>query len=92
MVFRVRGVQSIDNNLTVSREWIYKTDLTLHGDVKRELYWNPYVEEENVIVTVDDGVVTLDGVSDSWFKRRQAAEEAKEAGAKVIENNLRVQG
>src|SRR5688572_13498947 len=52
-----------------------RTDAEIQQDVLRELKCDPRVEETEVGVEVDEGVVTLSGTVDSWGKRL-AAEEA----------------
>jgi osmotically-inducible protein OsmY len=58
--------------LTVNK----KTDSELQQDVLRELKWDTRVEETDVGVEVDEGVVTLSGTVSSWGKRHAAAEAA----------------
>ena len=58
--------------LTVSK----KSDSEIQQDVLRELKWDTRVEETDVGVEVDDGVVTLSGTVSSWGKRHAAAEAA----------------
>ena len=58
--------------LSVSR----KTDSEIQKDVLRELGWDARVEETDVGVEVDAGVVTLTGTVSSWGKRHAAAEAA----------------
>jgi osmotically-inducible protein OsmY len=57
------------------RATVSKTDAEIHKDVISELTWDPRVEETEVGVEVDQGVVTLTGTVGSWAKRR-AAEDA----------------
>ena len=53
-----------------------KTDSEIQQDVLRELKWDTRVEETDVGVEVDAGVVTLSGTVSSWGKRHAAAEAA----------------
>lgn len=53
-----------------------KTDSEIQQDVLRELNWDTRVEETDVGVEVDGGVVTLSGTVSSWGKRHAAAEAA----------------
>jgi len=55
---------------------VTKTDSEIQQDVLRELKWDTRVEETDVGVEVDDGVVTLSGTVSSWGKRHAAAEAA----------------
>jgi osmotically-inducible protein OsmY len=54
---------------------IRKSDPQIQQDVLRELKWDARVEETEVGVEVDNGVVTLTGTVSSWAKK-VAAEEA----------------
>lgn len=67
-----------------------ETDAEIKEDVVDELYWSPYVNAEDVEVTVDDAVVTLTGTVDSWLERDKAAENAWEGGARWVDNDLTV--
>jgi osmotically-inducible protein OsmY len=56
--------------------------------VRRELNWSPFVQEEQVDITVEEGVVTLNGVVLTMNAVVEATEEAYEAGAVHVYNNL----
>ena len=49
----------------------------IRHDVLEELAWDPHVDDTEVGIEVDDGVVTLTGTVTSWAKR------AAPAGARV---------
>jgi osmotically-inducible protein OsmY len=55
---------------------IKKSDSQIQQDVLRELKWDPRVEETDVGVEVDDGIVTLTGNVSSWAKKFAAQEAA----------------
>jgi osmotically-inducible protein OsmY len=52
-----------------------KTDSEVQQEVLRELKWDTRIDETDVGVEIDDGIVTLTGTVSSWGKR-VAAEEA----------------
>ena len=54
-----------------------KTDSEVQQDVLVEIKWDTRVEETDVGVEVDEGVVTLSGTVSSWGKRHAAAEAAQ---------------
>jgi osmotically-inducible protein OsmY len=54
---------------------VKKTDAEVQQDVIRELKWDTRVDETDVGVEVDNGIITLTGTVGSWGKRL-AAEEA----------------
>ena len=66
-----------------------KTDTEIQQDVLRELKWDTRVEETDVGVEVDAGVVTLTGTVSSWGKRHAAAEAAHRVrGVLDVANNI----
>jgi osmotically-inducible protein OsmY len=68
----------------------FKTDAEIKDDIEDELWWSPYVDEDEVTVTVDDGVATLTGTVDSWSERGAARDNAYEGGAVWVDNELNV--
>lgn len=69
-----------------------KHDHEIHEDVRQELKWDlDVMDERDVRITVDHGVVSLDGQADS-YAQRWAIEQAasRVAGVISIENNLAV--
>jgi osmotically-inducible protein OsmY len=90
VVSAVRGVAAVTNNLRVMKTWTPKDDWEIKKDIEDELWWSPFVDEDDVAVTVKDGTVTLIGVVDSLRARRVATENAYEGGAKHVRNELKV--
>jgi osmotically-inducible protein OsmY len=68
-----------------------KSDAQIQQDVLRELKWDPRVEETDVGVEVDQGVVTLTGTVGSYATRRAAEEAAHQVqGVLDVANDVRV--
>jgi osmotically-inducible protein OsmY len=68
-----------------------KTDSEIQQAVLRELKWDTRVEETDVGVEVDAGVVTLTGTVSSWGKRMAAQEAAhRVAGVLDVANDVQV--
>lgn len=67
-----------------------KTDWEIHEDIADELWWSPYVDRDEVTITVDDGVATLTGEVDTWYERQTATENAYEGGAVAVDNDLKI--
>lgn len=113
----VRGVYSVNNNLTVNRSWdpfvynpyvddtyVYdydwytyqpeitsrKSDQTIKDNIESELFWSPFVDSDQVNVSVDDGKATLTGQVDSWSEYNAATQNALEGGAVVVDNELTI--
>ena len=70
---------------------IKKSDTQIHHDVLEELKWDSRVDEKEVGVQVEGGVVTLTGAVTS-FAKRWAAEEAahRVIGVLDVANDLKV--
>ncbi|HET8865883.1 MAG TPA: BON domain-containing protein [Gracilimonas sp.] len=66
------------------------TDNELKAAVNEELLWSPFVSTTNVDVVVENGEVTLKGEVISLNAVFEATEEAYEAGATLVNNNLSV--
>jgi osmotically-inducible protein OsmY len=69
----------------------FRTDWEIKQEIKDELWWSPYVDSDEVNVTVEDGEATLTGTVDSWLEYRSATENALEGGAIRVWNRLEVQ-
>jgi osmotically-inducible protein OsmY len=68
-----------------------KTDTQIHRDVLEELRWDSRVDETEVGVEVDAGVVTLTGTVTSWAKRTAAQEAARRVmGVLDVANDIKV--
>jgi osmotically-inducible protein OsmY len=68
-----------------------KSDSEIKKNIEDELWWSPYVDSDDVTVTVHDGVARLTGTVDSWMEYRAATENALEGGAIRVYNDLKVQ-
>jgi len=86
----VKGVTNVINNITYPDSWTWKPDQDIRENVKHKLFWSPYVDEDEVSVTVSNSVVTLSGNVDTWSERQAAEDNAYEGGAKKVINNLTV--
>ncbi len=90
VVWRIKGVVDVQNNLKINAAWPEKEDWAIADDARDQLYWNIHLDEDNVTVEVRDGVAILKGQVRSWYARSEAARCARQSGAKRVENNLRV--
>jgi len=66
------------------------TDTMIRSAIIDELWWSPYVDSDDVKVTVVDGIATLSGEAGSRFERDKATEEAFEGGAVWVRNKLKI--
>lgn len=67
-----------------------ETDADIRDEIQDEMWWSPFVDSDEVSVTVNDGIATLTGTVDSWTERRVATGNALEGGAISVNNNLSV--
>lgn len=90
---RVQGVADVKNNLRiVNLEIPQKTDWELRHDIADAIRWNPFVSEDRIEVSVENGIATLKGNVDSWQERIAATRVAQRAGAESVLNQLEVAG
>jgi len=87
---RAKGVLNVHNNLAVRNGWTWARDWEIKDDIEDELWWSPFVDQDQVRVSVHDGVATLRGSVDSWWEKLSATENAFEGGAKSVRNYLTV--
>jgi osmotically-inducible protein OsmY len=68
-----------------------RTDIEIKNDVLDELAWQPNIDETEIGVVVDKGVVTLTGTVDSYAKK-MAAEKAVKAvkGVRAVAEDIEV--
>jgi len=68
-----------------------KTDAELQHDVMNELKWEPTIKAAEIGVGVTDGVVTLSGYVDSFYKKWAAERAAARVfGVKAVAEELKV--
>jgi osmotically-inducible protein OsmY len=65
-----------------------KTDWELRDDVREQLAWSPFTDAEDISISVNDGVVTLTGQVDSRMEKGAAEDNAYQAGATRVRNQL----
>lgn len=87
---RVKGVLGVVNNIDFDYRWTWKADWEIEADIEDELWWSPYVDANQVEVSVDNGVATLSGTVETWSERNSAEKNAFDGGAKDVRNNLTV--
>lgn len=67
-----------------------RSDWQIELNIINELIWSPYVDRDDVSVSVADGVATLEGEVESWSEYTAAQENAFEGGATAVINRLKV--
>lgn len=71
-------------------QWGPEQDREMKRAVMRELQEDPFVDSEKVSVTVREGLVILEGTVESWTEHAAATADAFQAGARGVENRLKV--
>lgn len=72
------------------RRYPAKSDSEILNNIKKELFWSSFVDEDQVEVKVDDGIATLKGRVYSWLEYNTALKNAYEGGAIYVYNELTV--
>ncbi|MFO8013242.1 MAG: BON domain-containing protein [Phycisphaerae bacterium] len=68
----------------------YTRDSEIETDIEDELWWSPFVDKDQVTVSVENGVAHLTGEVDDWSEREAATQNAYEGGATWVDNDLTV--
>lgn len=68
----------------------WRADEVIEQDIERELWWSPFVDADEVTVSVKNGTATLTGTVDSWSERWAARDNAYDGGAVRVVNRLKV--
>ncbi len=79
------------NNDITFKIILMKTNADLQNRVQNALQWEPLLNKEEIGVSVDDGIVTLTGFTDSYAKKVKAEETTKNIlGVKAIVEKMEV--
>jgi osmotically-inducible protein OsmY len=71
---RVDGVLAVKNNIQVNAEHASKSDIEIKKYVQDAIIWDPLFDsEDQVVIKVRNGRVTLTGVVDTWAQLTKAA-------------------
>jgi osmotically-inducible protein OsmY len=68
----------------------FRSDSEIKNDIEAELFWSPFVDADEVKVSVENGTATLTGTVDNWNEFHAAGENAREGGASSVSNRLKV--
>ncbi|MBI2854996.1 MAG: BON domain-containing protein [Chloroflexi bacterium] len=88
----VPGVTSVENQLQVEpQNGTSATDEDIRSRVQSMLAWDALVNPKDIKVRVKDGVVTLEGSVDAYWKRFRAEDLASDVGGVIgMTNRLKV--
>ena len=86
----VAGVNSVENNVTVRYppEIQIPNDEEIKSNAENTLMWNPNVDESNIKVTANKGIVTLEGTTGSFWQKMKAEELVSEINGVISVVNM----
>lgn len=64
------------------------SDEGIKAAIESELFWSPFVDDEDIEVSVKSGVATMKGSVNSRFKMNTAIANGLEGGARYVKNRL----
>lgn len=68
-VLKVKGIDSVENNLLVETAPA-RTDKDIHRHVVDALEQDPWIDHTRIRVSIDKGIVTLEGEAESLLRKR----------------------
>lgn len=68
----------------------YKTDEEIEENIKNQIWWSPYINQDDVSVEVTSGTAILDGAVETRREKVYAEINAMEGGASDVVNNIEV--
>ena len=86
----VAGVFSVQNRLKLDDSFPEKVDEEIRKDIEDQLFWSPFVDSDDVTVSVNSGVATLFGTVEDWDEAQAARENAREGGATSVISKLNI--
>ncbi|MFW5821710.1 MAG: BON domain-containing protein, partial [Bacteroidota bacterium] len=66
----------------------YMDDSEIESEIKNQLWWSPFVNEDEIEVSVEDGKAVLTGMVDSRREKMYAEINALEGGARQVQNKI----
>ncbi|MDG5815617.1 BON domain-containing protein [Chitinispirillales bacterium ANBcel5] len=88
-VFRVRGVKEVESDLKI--KVAPSPDEQLKNFIEQTLTSHSEIDEREIVITVEDGVISIDGTVDAlWKKDRVQSIVSSTSGVAVIINRLTV--
>ena len=88
----------VDGSDVYERDWYqytprrdFKSDEQLRKDILMNLYWSPFIDSDQVEITVEDGTAILSGTVASINESQAARRAALNAGADRVRNRLSVE-
>ncbi len=88
----VPGVQMVQNNISVQIEQpLPASPQDLRDNIRNVYRYDPALSQEDIVITVDDGVVTLQGAVGTYWQKKLAEQKAQNVtGVIVVVNKIAV--
>jgi len=87
---RTNGVVAVENNIEVEDVWTWKSDKEIKEDIEQQLSWSIFVDDDDISVSVENGIATLEGEVDSITELDSAIKDAFDGGARRVVNRLTI--
>lgn len=68
----------------------YLSDEQIKKNIEDAFFWSPFVDSDDIKVTVHLGVATLTGTVGSWIGWGEADKDAHKSGATAVRNSIKV--
>ncbi|MBD3271948.1 MAG: BON domain-containing protein, partial [Elusimicrobia bacterium] len=90
--FRVEGVAAVVNGINVSLTEASVDDRTLKEQIEEAWYWDAFVDERNLDISVRRGKAVLTGSVDTVYELISAVRNAYRAGAESVSSrNVKIE-
>jgi osmotically-inducible protein OsmY len=91
-VWSVDGVTAVENNLNIEAPSAVDlpSDSDIQSNIESMLLWNSEIDSTIVDVRVENGIVTLEGTIDAYWKKVRAEELSDVTGVLSVVNKLGV--
>ncbi len=67
-----------------------KSDWEIKNRIENQIWWSPFINKDDINISVNNGIATLSGKVDTWNEKIAASENALQGGAKTVVNNIEV--
>ncbi|KMQ51213.1 Osmotically inducible protein Y precursor [Chitinispirillum alkaliphilum] len=88
----VPGVETVENRITVQLDSpVPSSARELKDNIRNAFNWDPALAGEDLIISLEEGVVVLEGAVGHYWQKQKAQEKAKNiAGVIVVDNRIAV--
>ena len=87
---RLRGVEDIHDELAPRATYYFRRDEDLRDSLMAALVFSPFIDEESIEVTVDEGIVSLSGTVRSEAEEKRVIRKAFSEHAKDVRSELKI--